>query len=271
MLNSRGFRVYVGNARKMRVIWDTDTKNDARDAEMIARIARFDLKLLHPIKHRGSGAQMDLAVLKARDVAVRGRTSFINSARGLCKSSGAPLPSCSADCFARKCAGLIPGDLKPALSPLLSLIDNQTKLIKHYDRVIEKLCEKYPETIGMRKVGGVGPLTALGMVLTIDDPKRFAKSRDVGPFLGLVPKQDKSGNIDRPLGINKSGNGYQRRLLIWAAQYIMGPFGKDCDLRRYGERIAGDGKNKIRKRKAVTAVARKLAVLLHRLWMTGDE
>lgn len=271
MLEARGFQVYVGNARKMRAVWDTDCKTDERDAEMIARIARFDLKLLYPIKHRSVEAQMDLAVIKARDGIVRNRTVLVNEVRGLSKNAGTRLPSCSADSFAKKVKEFIPEGLQPALLPLLMMIDAQTKLIRHYDNVIAELCEKYSETKQLREITGVGPLTALGFVLTLESPERFTKSRDVGPFIGLVPKRDKSGNIDRPLGITKAGNSYLRRLLITAAQHILGPFGPSCDLRRYGERIAGDGTNKIRKRKAVVAVARKLAVLLHHLWKTGDK
>lgn len=271
ILNARGFQVYVGNARKMRAIWDTDCKTDERDAEMIARLARFDLKLLHPIKHRSAESQMDLAVIKARDGIVRNRTALINEARGLSKTAGTSLPSCSANSFASKVKDSIIKGLQPALLPLVMMIDAQTKLIRHYDNVIAELCEKYKETKTLREITGVGPLTSLGFILTLEDPERFRKSRDVGPYLGLVPKKDKSGDIDKTLGITKAGNTYQRRLLVSAGQYILGPFGPPCDLRRFGERIAGDGTNKIRKRKAVVAVARKLAVLMHHLWKTGDE
>ncbi len=270
LLSSRGFQVYVGNARKMRVIWDTDCKTDERDAEMIARIARFDLKLLHPIQHKKPETQMDLAVLKARDGVVRTRTVLINEARGLSKTTGISLPKCSADCFASKVKEFIPEGLKVALLPLLMMIDAQTKLIHHYDKVIKELCKKYKATKNLSEIAGVGPVTSLGFVLAIEDPLRFQKSRDIGPYLGLVPKKDKSGDIDRALGITKAGNSYQRRLLVGAAQYILGSFGPPCDLRSYGKRIAGDGSNKIRKRKAVVAVARKLAVLLHHLWKSGD-
>ena len=271
ILKTRGFQVYVGNPRKMRAIWDTDCKTDERDAEMIARMARFDLKLLHPITHRSAKSQMDLAVIKARDGIVRNRTVLINETRGLVKNTGSRLPKCSSTSFAKKVKEFIPEGLESALLPLLMMIDAQTKLIRHYDTVIEELCKKYKATETLREVGGVGPLTALGYILTLEDPSRFRKSRDVGPYLGLVPKRDKSGSIDKALGITKAGNTCQRRFLVGAAQYILGPFGKPCDLRRYGERIAGDGQNKIRKRKAVIAVARKLAVLLHHLWKTGDQ
>lgn len=271
LLKARGFNVYVGNTRKMRAVWDTDCKTDERDAEMIARIARFDLKLLYPIEHRNTQAQMDLAVIKARDGVVRNRTALINEVRGLAKNAGTSLPSCSANAFASKVKDFIPKGLRPSLLPLLVMIGAQTKLIANYDKLIEKLCEKYAETKNLREIAGVGALTALGFILTLEKPERFLKSRNVGPYLGLVPGKDQSGNIDKPCGITKAGNHYQRRLLVGAAQYILGPFGPPCDLRRYGERVAGDGKNKIRKRKAVVAVARKLAVLLHYLWKSGDK
>lgn len=274
LLRERGFRVYVGNARKLRAIWDTDNKSDVRDAEMLARIARFDLKLLHPIKHRNRESQMDLNALKVRDAVVRNRTVLINSVRGLCKSSGISLASCSSGSFSTKNKAAIPVELQPALLPLLTMIEAQTKLISHYDKLIEKLCEKYKETENLRQIPGVGPLTALGFVLTLEAPERFAKSRDVGPFLGLVPRRDQSGDTDKPLRISKAGNGYLRRLLVSASCYIMGPFGPPCDLRRYGESFRfgriGKGESKIKKRKAKVAVARKLAVVLHCLWKTGE-
>ena len=123
----------------------------------------------------------------------------------------------------------------------------------------------YPETLTLREITGVGPVTALAYVLTLEDPTRFNKSRDVGPYLGLTPKRDQSGKTDKALSISKAGNTYLRRLLVGSAHYILGPFGPDCDLRRYGTRIASRG-GKAAKRKAVVAVARKLAVLMHQLW-----
>jgi transposase len=266
LLQARGFRVLVGNARKLRLIWESDNKSDQRDAEMLARIARFDPQLLSPIRHRSRSAHMDLAQLKARDVLVRCRTSLINFVRGSCKTAGTRLPSCSADAFAKAVIEHIPKDLLAAVVPCVNTIAELTRKIRRFDAQIELLCtEGYPETMGLRNITGVGPVTALGYVLTLEDPNRFKKSRDVGPYLGLTPKRDQSGNTDKPLSISKAGNTYLRRLLVNCAQYILGPFGPDCDLRRYGMRIASRG-GKVAKRKAVVAVARKLAVLMHHLW-----
>ena len=266
LVNARGFRVLVGNARKLRMIWNSTNKNDPRDAEMLARIARFDPELLSPVRHRSRSAHMDLASLKARDALVRCRTNLINFVRGTCKTAGTRLSSCSAEAFPKAVIEHIPKDLLAAALPCVNTIAELTRKIRQFDADIELLCkEGYPETSAFRDITGVGPLTALGFVLTLEDPNRFKKSRDVGPYLGLTPKRDQSGNTDKPLPITKAGNVYLRRLLVNSAQFILGPFGPDCELRQYGLRIASRG-GKVAKRKAVVAVARKLAVLMHHIW-----
>ena len=270
LLEGRGFDVLVGNARKLRAIWASPNKNDVRDAQMLARIARFDRQLLSPIHHRSRDAQTDLAILKARDAVVSSRTDLVNTVRGLVKSSGYRLSSCSTEAFPKTVASQIPSELWPALSPMLTTITHLTLQIRRYDKKIKKLCEKcYPETERLQQIKGVGPVTSLAFVLTLESPDRFKKSRDLGPFLGLVPKRDQSGQTDKPLSITKAGNKHLRQLLVSASNYIMGPFGPDCDLRRFGERIASRG-GKIARRKAKIAVARKLAVVLHHLWKTAD-
>ena len=271
VLKARGFRVLVGNARKLRLIWDSTNKTDQRDAQMLARIARFDPDLLSPVHHRSRLAHMDLALLKARDVLVRCRTSLINFVRGTSKTAGVRLRPCSAEAFSKSVIEQLPKELLAAALPCIDSIAELTRKIRHLDSRIETLCtESYPETIALRGITGVGPLTALGYVLTLEDPYRFKKSRDVGPYLGLTPKRDQSGQSDKPLSITKAGNTYLRRLLVNASQYILGPFGPDCDLRRYGLRIASRG-GKVAKRKAAVAVARKLAVMMHHLWKNKAE
>ncbi|MFC1883435.1 IS110 family transposase [Thermodesulfobacteriota bacterium] len=266
LLQARGFRVLVGNSRKLRLIWDSSKKTDERDAEMLARIARFDPQLLSPIRHRSRSAHMDLAVLKGRDTLVRCRSSLINFVRGTCKTAGTRLPKCSAETFAKTVIEHIPKDLLAACVPCINTILELTQKIRHLDGQIEALCDKgYPETMVLRQIKGVGPVTALAYVLTLEDPNRFNKSRDVGPYLGLIPKRDQSGCTDKPLSITKAGNTYLRRLLVGSAQYILGPFGPECELRSYGMRIASRG-GKVAKRKATVAVARKLAVMMHHIW-----
>lgn len=272
LLQAKGIRVLVGNARKLRMIWDRTNKTDIRDAQMLARIARFDPKLLEPICHRSRAAQEDLCILKSRDALVRSRTRLIQFVRSIVKSAGKRLSACSAPAFANAVSKEIPAALLPAAGPCLTMIEALTKQIRALDRQIENLCkERYAqETAIVQQISGVGPVTSLAYVLTLEEPSRFAKSRDVGPFLGLTPKRDQSGKMDKPLSISKAGNAYLRRLLIGSANYILGPFGPDCELRRYGERIASRG-GKVAKRKATVAVARKLAVLMHRLWKSQGQ
>lgn len=265
-----GHEPLVGNAHKLRAIWDSPNKNDQRDAELLARIGRFDRKLLHPITHRDAGAQTDLAVVKARDILVKTRTKLMSHARSVVKSQGHRLPKCSPECFHTRVLDGLPDELYPALIGMIEVLAQVNQQIKNYDEQIRGLCEEdYPETKRLRQVTGVGPVTALAFVLTLEDPSRFKKSRQVGPFLGLTRKIDQSGQSDKALPISKAGDEYLRRLLVGAAHYIMGPFGPPCRLREHGERIAASG-GKSAKKRAVVAVARKLAVLLHLLWKSGE-
>jgi transposase len=180
------------------------------------------------------------------------------------------LPKCPARSFHKKAAEHIPEALMPALGPILEQIGSLTERIREYDRKLEAVSEEhYPETGLLRQVEGIGPLTALTFVLTLEDPHRFEKSRSVGAYLGLVPATDRSGESDPQKRISKEGDEMLRRLLVSSAHYVLGPFGSDSDLRRHGEKIASRGGKNAKKRAAV-AVARKLSVLLHRLWVTAE-
>jgi transposase len=245
-------------------------KNDFRDAEFLARQGRADRELLRPIKHRGERAQIDLSYIRSRDCLVRMRTQAVNFVRGTVKVFGERLSGCDSYMFERKARAAIPEKLRGSLWPLLDTIEGLTRQIKQFDHEVEKLCQKYPETKRLTQVAGVGSLTASAFVLTLEDPKRFPKSRKAGAYAGLVPKQDVSCAQAPQLGIAKTGNKYLRRLLITSAHYILGPLCRvDSDLRRHGDAIAQRGGKNAKKRAAV-AVARKLAVLLHRLWLTGE-
>lgn len=265
-----GHEVIVANARELRKIYQSDRKNDRADAEILARMVRFDPRLLAPAQHRGEQMQADISLIRARDVLVGARTKLVNAARGLTKSLGGRLPRSSTPCFAQRVREQAPKEFEPILAPLATAIDSPTEQIRCYDKHIEALASKrYPETEVLRQVSGVGALTSLAFVLTLFDKDRFARSRDVGPYLGLVPRQDDSGERSPQLPITKAGNGYLRRLLIGSAHYVLGPFGPECDLRRSGIHLAERG-GKNGKKRAVVAVARKLAVLLHRLWVTAE-
>jgi transposase len=265
-----GHKVLVANPRKTRLIYGQGRKTDKLDAEKLARLARVDPKLLSPLEHRGEASQAHLALIRSREVVVRSRAQLINHVRGTVKSFGARLPKCSTASFHKKVAACIPEELRPALEPLLETIVSLSTRVRHYDRELEQLAqEHYPQTKLLRQVQGVGTLTALTFVLTLEDPGRFEESRSVGAYLGLVPSKDQSGERDPQKRISREGDEMLRRLLVGSAHYILGPFGEDCDLRRQGLKIAGGAAKNARKR-AVVAVARKLSVLLHHLWISGE-
>jgi transposase len=265
-----GHEVLVANSRKLRLIYANKQKTDEVDAENLARLARVDPKLLYPLKHRGEESQAHMAILRSRQALIGCRTQLVNHVRGAVKSFGARLPKCPASSFHNKAAEHIPEALMPALGPILEQIGSLTQRIRDYDRKLEEISkESYPETELLRQVEGIGPLTALTFVLTLEDPYRFEKSRSVGAYLGLVPATDRSGDRDPQKRISKEGDEMLRKLLVSSAHYILGPFGKDSDLRRHGQKIASRG-GKNSKKRAVVAVARKLAVLLHSLWISAE-
>ena len=270
LFTARGFRVIVANPRQVRLISESQHKTDHFDARMLARLGRADPKLLSPVQHRGEEAQKDRALLRVRDGLVRCRTLLINQVRGITKSLGVRIPKGSAKVFPKRARAAITSDLFPGLPALLDTIEQLTAQLDELDAQVSQLCgERYPEVAFLQQIGGVGPITALSFVLTLEDPTRFVDSRTVGAYLGLCPRQHSSGDRAPQLGITKAGDVMVRRYLVQAAHYILGPFGPDCDLRRHGLRICERGGKNAKKRAAV-AVARKLAVLLHHLWLTGE-
>lgn len=269
LIEAFGHEVIVANPREVRKIYQSNRKNDRNDAQILARLARFDPRLLEPIRHRNADMQADLAYVRARETLVGTRTKCINTVRSLVKSMGHRLPTCSAESFCKRAALDVPVQIKAALAPLIATIQTLNEQIRAYDTQIEALAIKYGETALLCQVTGIGSLTALAFVLTLADKQRFTKSREVGAYLGLVPRQNDSGDRRSQLSITKAGDHYLRRLLVGSAQYILGPFGPDTDLRRHGARLMERG-GKNGKKRAVVAVARKLSVLLHRLWMTAE-
>ena len=269
LLGELGHEVVVANPRKLRLIYQNEDKRDEVDAEMIARVARMDRKLLSPVVHRGEEAQAAMALVRSRDALVRARTMLVNHTRGTVKSTGERLRTCSAASFHRL-GGELPQQLGSALQPVMVVVADLGQRIREIEREIERVSrESFPETALMRDIHGVGAVTALAYALAIEDPSRFPQTRAVGSYLGLVPRRDQSGERDPQLSITKTGNIYLRRLLVGAAHRILGPFGPDSDLRRFGlKKAAGGGKRA--KKRAVIAVARKLAVLLLTLWKNGE-
>src|SRR5271169_2240958 len=270
LLHGLGHEVIVANARRVRLIGESRKKDDRLDAQTLARLARIDPQLLSPVKHRSAKAQADLTVIRARAGLVRARTALVNTARGLAKSYGERLRGCNVrNMNPEKAAGLSP-ELQTALEPLLTGIESLSEQIRECNERIEQLAQgSYPQVARLKQVKGVGTLIALTFLLTLEDAHRFRKSRDVGCYLGLQPGRRNSGQSEPQMHISKEGDPYLRTLLVQGAHHILGPFGADSDLRRWGLKLAERG-GRSGKKRAIIATARKLAVLLHRLWVSGE-
>ena len=272
ILEELGHEVIVANPRRLRLISESDRKNDKADSRTLARLAQAAPDLLSPVHHRSEQIQLDLATIKARDAAIRSRTALISSIRGIIKSTGSRLAVCSTGVFAKTAIDSCPDTLHASLLPLMRIVQELTNEIRVYDRAITKKAEKeYPETAAILTIPGVGPLTALTFVLLLNnDPRRIPKSRDLGCYFGLQPRQQDSGKRVSQLGITKAGDSLMRKLAVQCAHFMLGKFGKDSALKRWGLTLALRG-GKNAKKRAVVAVARKLLILMHRLWKTQES
>ena len=270
LLIELGYEAIVAHSRNVRLIGESRRKDDRLDAQALARLARIDPKLLSPIQHRSAQAQADLSVIRARYALVRTRTALVCAARGLTKSFGERIRGRNPKGFRPATSEALSPQLQMGLAPLLSALETITAKIREYDAQIEKLAEEsYPEVALLKQVKGVGTLIALTYVLTLEDPRRFRKSRDAGCYVGLQPGRRNSGQSEPQLHITREGDSYLRMVLVQGAQHILGPFGEDSDLRRWGLKLAERG-GKRGKKRAIVAVARKLAVLLHHLWISCE-
>jgi transposase len=269
-LRAMGYQVQVADPRRIALIAKGHRKTDRRDAEVLARLGLGMPELLGDVHHRSLEDQADVAMLRARDLCVQMRTKCVQHVRGTLKVFGVRMRSCAAKSFHRAVREVIPEALLPALEGMLSTLASLERQILDYDQRMARIVrERKPAAARLQEVNGVGPVTSLAFVLTVGDPARFSSSRTVGSWVGLAPRVHASGDHDPQLSISKTGDGYLRRLLVQCAQYTLGGFGQDSDLRRFGLRLVERG-GKGAKRRAVTAVARKLAVLLHRLWISGE-
>ena len=272
LLKSLGHEVIVANPSQVRAISSSLKKTDERDARFLAQLVRVDPQLLSPVEPRSEESQQAIAVVRAREGLVKARTMLINQVRGVVKSFGYRLPAGSSAAFAHQARQdkTLPSSLKETLEPLLRVIVEASQEIARSDKEVEALARRWPVTLRLRQIKGVGALTALVFVLTLGNPLRFARSRAVGAYLGLVPGSRSSGQSTPQMPITKQGDRLLRRLLVQASHYVLGPFGQDSDLRRFGLRLAERG-GKSGKKRAVVAVARKLAVVLHRLWVSETD
>lgn len=271
LLSEFGHEVIVANPRRVRLIWAEARKTDRLDAEKLARIGRLDPKLLFEVHHRSDAGQLGRTLLKSRKQLIGCRTKLINSIRGLLKTYGIFVPAGgTAETFHVRVLEFVPAELLPIVTPLLRTMETLTRearaLQKQVLATIEALA---PEASHLLDIDGVGPLTVLAFITVFEDPARFRKARNAGAYVGLVPRLDASGDKVSLGRVSREGDVLLRAHLVQCAHYILGPFGKDSALRRYGLRLAERNGGPLGRRKAVVAVARKLAVLMLMMWNTG--
>jgi transposase len=268
LLRQIGHEVCVADPRTTRMIFESDRKTDRHDALQLARLGLLHPDLVRPVVHRSRATRAALAVLRARAALVEVRSGLVNHVRGSVKPWGVRLPACSTSIFPRRAADLLPPEIAEALRPLLEQIGEISERIEAYDDQVEQMAqEQYPDTKILRRVPGVGPVTALTYVLTLERPERFRHSRAVGSYVGVTARQDQSGDVRKQLRITKAGDRTLRTLLVQCAHHILGRYGPDCDMKRWGLALCQRG-GKASKKRAIVAVARRLAVLLHALWKT---
>jgi transposase len=270
-LRELGHDVIVANPRQVKLISASQSKSDPNDAMLLARLARVDPKLLAPVEHRSDEAQMDLAMVRARALLVAQRVSLMHAICGMAKTFGIRVARATSERYVERTLQALPEGLRKAFAGLFGAILALTEQISDYDEMIEATAsERYPQTARLKEVSGVGTLTALSFMLTIDQARRFERSRDVGGYLGLRPRQQQSGERNPQLGITKAGDRYLRKLLVQSAHCVLRKYGPDTALKRWGLKLCERG-GKNAKKRAIVAVARKLAVLLHRLWVSGEH
>ena len=266
LLGSLGHEVVVCSPRRVRLIAESTLKNDKVDAEVLARLVRLDPEFLKPIQHRSEQAQLLRGNLKVRSAMVEARTKWINTIRGLLRSFGYKVSGKAPHTFAERVDRMkLPSELRAVIEPLLAQLDLLSGEIERRNQHLEEMVKDLPEVAHLREIPGVGPVVATYFVLTIDDPDRFKRSRDVAAFFGLRPSMRKSASTTHFGRITKEGDPEMRRLLVQAAHACL-LTKADCELKRWALALA----ERKGKGKAVVALARKLAVLMHRLWVTGE-
>jgi transposase len=268
LLKELGHEVIVVNPRRLEIISKSHKKTDRTDAAVLAELARTHSKLVETVQHKGPEAQHDLTVLRARSSLVAARTQMANHLRGVTKSWGGRLKKCD-PAHIHQLGDSLPDDLQPLLKPVLEICRHLTAAIRGYDAEIERLAKIREVPASLHQIDGVGAQTVVAFRAIIEDPNRFKKVRQVGAYLGVVPRLDESGQSKPQLGISKAGDSYLRSQLVQCAHYIVGPFGPECDLRDWGLKLVARGGRGAKKR-ATVAVANKLARLLLALWKSGE-
>ena len=260
-----GFKTFIANPCRLRMITESKTKNDKNDARTLARMALADVELLHPVRLRDDEHQKMVNLHEIRDQLVKERTAEILQIRTIAKSMGFRIPDCSSECFHNIAKDSLPKALSDIVWPLMKELKSKAVTIKTVEKQMQRLAKSETfkaQVERLMEIPNVGFITATCFVaVTGGDMDRFDRPRDIGPWLGVTPRQDQSGDIDRQCHITKAGSKMLRWKLAECAQRVLQKNSADTDLKVKGLRICARG-GKIAKGKSITAVARGLAVLM---------
>jgi len=265
-LMKMGYRVAVMESRKMAAILGTiinkTDKNDARGIAEALRVGHFQ-----ECVHRSDEAVEIRTLLHLRQTAIEERTHVINSLRGHLKVYGIKFSKKAGKKF-RKMVEEAIANLSPkiqrAVGSLLNILDSLNKEIQTLNKEVESEASSNEDVKLLQTIDGVGPIIALAFKAEVDDPKRFEDSKDVAAYVGLTPSQYSSGEVHRQGGISKKGSKRTRYLLVEAASSLLTRCKVWSKLKAWGMKI----QKKKGTRKATVAVARKLAVIMHKMLMT---
>lgn len=260
------YRVAVMESRKMAAILATiinkTDKNDARGIAEALRVGHFQECI-----HRSDEAVEMRTLLHMRQTAVEEKTHIINSLRGHLKVYGIKFSKKAGKSFRemveKAIENLSPRIQRMVLS-LLNILDTLNKEIQIMSKEVESVVSSNEDVQLLQTIDGVGPITALAFKAEVDDPKRFGNSKDVAAYIGLTPSQYSSGEVHRQGGISKKGSKRTRYLLVEAASALLTRCKAWSKLKAWGMKI----QKKKGTRKATVAVARKLAVIMHKMLVT---
>ena len=242
-------------------------KTDANDAEGLAQLARSGW--YREVLVKSGHAHHDRALLAARERLVKMKRDIENQVRGHLKVFGLLIGKVASGGYEARVRELTAD--APALAAVMApLLAVRRTLLREYNVLHKQLLAVVKESAVCRLLmshPGIGPVTSLAFAAVVDEPARFAKSSSVGAYLGLTSRRWQSGEVDWSGRISKRGDGMVRSLLYEAANVLLSRVKRNCPLKAWGLRL----KKRIGARKAKVAVARRMAVNLHRMWLDGTD
>ena len=267
-LVAAGFKAVCVDVRHaQRFLSTRPVKTDRNDARGIAEMMRVGH--YQAVHVKSPEAQLVRTILQTRRQVVSTLLQIQGSIRGLLKVSGLKVGEthrCRFDKRVRELLEQMP-KLEMAIGPLLRVLEQTVGERAKLDKLLGQAARKDKFCLRLMTIPGVGPITSLAFRATVDDPERFATSKSVGAYVGMTPKLYQSGEVDRSGGISKAGDGMLRHLLYEAASALITRCKEPSKLCAWGVAVA----RRRGAKRARVAVARKLAVIMHRIWVTGGR